>query len=1349
MLSPRDRFFAELVRREGLASPEEIRRGLESSGAEEPGLVPRYLVAARVIDDTMRVRLEAECDRWKRCCPCGEVFYAAGEAKVPCPRCETRIGPGVAPTNLDLGSLAPSTTDPNDVELEPVPEERTRYGPYVVVEELGRGGMGVVYRARQEPLGRLVALKVLVEPKGRRLERFVREARAAAKLDHPNVVRIHDVGVEEGFIYYSMELLEGKPLDRILFEEGKLPWRRALAVLEPICRAVAHVHANNLLHRDLKPANILVTRGEKPVLIDFGLVRALDDEDVKLTRSGAAIGTPQYMSPEQVRGIRAEIDERTDVWALGVIIFELISGDRPYQGDTGAELYSAIQLDDAPRLRTVVPGCPPAVDAIVAKALERDKERRYPSALALAEDMTRALQGDAPEANALRERLARIVRRARLGTLAITLVGVALVVVAGLAVRALALKREREATLAREAADREHVRRIALDVIARARARTAAASLADDPAAARAAAEDSVAAIDSLEETLVRAAVTDGGRAEARSQASAREVEAAARDALVARARAALAAGGRDAFVVAERDAARARRGAADEVELAGLHAAALVALERADEALTALGPALAAHPDDPRLLLREGEAKIAAGEAKEGVALVERAAAAHPEDVALRVARARASLDAGDPETALQLVAALGEKAEAGTLGVEAALAAGQTSRAANLAREIAKKRGPEDASGLKARALVARARGDEELQERLLGKLLARSPLDPELLAWRARARILGLDAGAANDLRAAAENAASPRRRVRIELELAALDDALGKSDEAARAVERAREAAGSDSGARGLVDVALAQRALAADPEDLRSAEDAVAAALREAPRAPGLDATRAWLAVREGDARRALELLAAAPRDALAASVEAEARRRLGDSGAARASSEASALEDAAPDVAGELERRARSELAFALHASAPVATRHAQAALTRAMWAAALAPRRAGAAAIAGGALMGLGKDRTEARRHLDRAALWNPKHPLVLLWGGLEALVGGKDGGAAAASIAAALDASPELAREPYLWLRLGDARVLARDAPGAEVASRRALELDPASARPLELLVRAAKVSGDEAAIASATAALDARREGRVRARRLLRQTAVELPTDEELAILREAVRLAPDDGRVWIALSFARFKTGDYLAAWRDWARALELEPWDEGHDLEERMYQSTKDLQGVVNGGEFAAAVAAVQASEPRAAELAFLHAWTEWARVELTGEPEGDHFERAIGDLDAAIAEDPTFLVALALRGHIRALRGEVGTARADLDRALDAAPGRAPIVHLYRSALEASLGESDAAYRELVLAVKDGFRDRTRVQRLPALWGLREEPRFRQIVDRLGESPPTGFTEGF
>src|SRR5579871_3304371 len=171
-----------------------------------------------------------------------------------------------------------------------------------------------------------------------------------------------------------MDLLKGRPLDRVLEDERALPVDRALAIMEPLARAVACVHEAGIIHRDLKPANVFLDESGGPVLIDFGLARALDDAD-NLTRTGAAVGTPSYMSPEQVRGIRSEVDERTDVWALGVLLFEMVSGERPFTGDNAPVLYARIQTEDAPPLRQVTSGVSLALEAIVAKALERDRQR--------------------------------------------------------------------------------------------------------------------------------------------------------------------------------------------------------------------------------------------------------------------------------------------------------------------------------------------------------------------------------------------------------------------------------------------------------------------------------------------------------------------------------------------------------------------------------------------------------------------------------------------------------------------------------------------------------------------------------------------------------------------------------------------------------------------------------------------------------------------------------------------------------------------------------------------------------------------------------------------------------------
>ncbi|HYE98292.1 MAG TPA: protein kinase [Planctomycetota bacterium] len=263
-------------------------------------------------------------------------------------------------------------------------------GRYEVSARLGEGATALVYRAWDRELKRPVALKVLKDSASFSeiaRQRFRREAQAAAALSDPRVVRVHDAGEAEGRLYLVMELVDGRTLQSVLTEPGDR--RRALGILREAARGVAAAHARGIVHRDLKPANILVNDAGQPKVADFGLAH-LADSSVLLTRTGAAIGTPLYMAPEQVEGRLKDISPRTDVYALGAILYEILTGRPPHGGETLAEIFGKILRDepspprDAPRdFRTVA-----------LKALEREPARRYPDAAAFAEDLGRCLDGE-------------------------------------------------------------------------------------------------------------------------------------------------------------------------------------------------------------------------------------------------------------------------------------------------------------------------------------------------------------------------------------------------------------------------------------------------------------------------------------------------------------------------------------------------------------------------------------------------------------------------------------------------------------------------------------------------------------------------------------------------------------------------------------------------------------------------------------------------------------------------------------------------------------------------------------------------------------------------------------------
>jgi outer membrane protein assembly factor BamB/predicted Ser/Thr protein kinase len=280
-----------------------------------------------------------------------------------------------------------------------------RFGKYLLLEELARGGMGVVFRARQADADRVVALKVLLAGNFASEEdelRFIREAELAAQLSHPNIVAVHDIGRVEGRRFFTMDLVEGLPLDR--WARGK-PREERLRAMVKACRAVHYAHMRGIIHRDLKPGNILVTDEGEPKILDFGLAKAAQAGNSTLrTVTGQTLGTPHYMAPEQAAGHANDVDIRTDVWSLGVLIHELVAGERPFPGSELMDVLARIQHDDPRPL-----DAPAELRLIAGKALEKDRARRYPTAEALADDIERFLAGEPVSVRA--PGLARLARR--------------------------------------------------------------------------------------------------------------------------------------------------------------------------------------------------------------------------------------------------------------------------------------------------------------------------------------------------------------------------------------------------------------------------------------------------------------------------------------------------------------------------------------------------------------------------------------------------------------------------------------------------------------------------------------------------------------------------------------------------------------------------------------------------------------------------------------------------------------------------------------------------------------------------------------------------------------------------
>ena len=308
-------------------------------------------------------------------------------------------------------------------------DDPNAFGRYEVLRTVGRGGMAVVYEARDPALGRTVALKVLSDGADPRLvERLHREANAVARLRHPNIVAVHEVG--ERFI--AMDFVAGSTLADA---RRHMTTRRRIEALATVARAVAFAHDNGVVHRDLKPQNVLVEAATGAVfLTDFGLARVVNAD--ALTRSGATVGTPFYMAPEQVRGDREAIRPATDVWALGVMLYELLTERLPFAGVAPAEIYRAILEEDPPR-----PGRS-GLETVALRALEKEPLRRYPTAAAFADELDRWLRGAAVLARPTPV-LSRSWRRVRRNPLAAALAGV-LVLVVGVGCALVLVQRARE-----------------------------------------------------------------------------------------------------------------------------------------------------------------------------------------------------------------------------------------------------------------------------------------------------------------------------------------------------------------------------------------------------------------------------------------------------------------------------------------------------------------------------------------------------------------------------------------------------------------------------------------------------------------------------------------------------------------------------------------------------------------------------------------------------------------------------------------------------------------------------------------------------------------------------------------
>ncbi|WP_254507511.1 serine/threonine-protein kinase [Anatilimnocola floriformis] len=281
-------------------------------------------------------------------------------------------------------TLPPVTSDTASGSLE-LP---MHLGDYVLQEELGRGGMGVVFRARQESLGREVAIKMILRGELARQaerERFQAEAQAAAKLDHPGIVPVYEVGEINGRPYFSMKFIRGTTLAQRL-AEGPMPSREAAKLLVTVARAIHFAHEKGVLHRDLKPSNILIDEQGQPHVTDFGLAKQISDEP-SLTKTGAILGTPAYMAPEQAAGNRGQVGPQSDVYSLGVVLYHMLTGRPPFQGASPVETVLMVLEQDPVPPRMLNQHADRDLEMICLRCLQKPTDLRYATAAGLARDL--------------------------------------------------------------------------------------------------------------------------------------------------------------------------------------------------------------------------------------------------------------------------------------------------------------------------------------------------------------------------------------------------------------------------------------------------------------------------------------------------------------------------------------------------------------------------------------------------------------------------------------------------------------------------------------------------------------------------------------------------------------------------------------------------------------------------------------------------------------------------------------------------------------------------------------------------------------------------------------------------
>ena len=396
LADPQDQeLFGEAVISRGLAAPGQVADALrEQAELAGKGIfknVGEILVKRGILSPAqVKALLEEQDQVILHCTSCGEKYNVLrqwmGAAKCPADSAVLSEAPRTDSVGV-AATLGGGSKPDSPVGLE--------FGGCKIVEQIGKGSMGAVYKAKHVGLNRYVAVKLLpsISNDPELVKRLLFEARAIAKLEHPNIVQVYDVGFQRGYFFMVMQLLNGETLEHRLKDAGKLPVQTALEIARDVARGLAAAHEKGVIHRDVKPANIMLTDDGRARLTDFGLAQDVENPE---EQPGVIVGTPFYMSPEQWLGHKA--DERSDLYSLGVILFLAVTGKHPFQGATVQDLMHQHLKVAPPSPSKVDPALSDGFSAVVRKLITKPPKKRYANAPALLDDLTRLLKDEDPEA---------------------------------------------------------------------------------------------------------------------------------------------------------------------------------------------------------------------------------------------------------------------------------------------------------------------------------------------------------------------------------------------------------------------------------------------------------------------------------------------------------------------------------------------------------------------------------------------------------------------------------------------------------------------------------------------------------------------------------------------------------------------------------------------------------------------------------------------------------------------------------------------------------------------------------------------------------------------------------------